>query len=458
MRRIFGGLATVAVALSIFGAATASASKGKTTYTVCKHGCKYKKIQKAVDAVKKGSKSVVAIKPGTYAEGVEVIGHKYNGLTIKGTGKNPGKVVLNGKHAHVNTGGGTGLAQFGVEGEDVNNLKVLNLHVENYATNGIFIHAADQTDETCHGFKMKNDWASFNKSYGLFAKHCTGGSITDSRAWGHGDSGIYIGETPPQGATKGAKPKWTDIGHNVLYKNVLGYSGTNSKYVDLHDNVVYNNGAGIVPNTLDSEDFQPAATGKVRKNEIFWNNFDYYKPDSPVKSVGGLGGGSINYPTGIGVALFGTTGWKVYDNKIFGNFMWGVAQFSDPSNSAALNQSNQVYDNTMGRGGNDTNRYDLFNDGSGGYNCFSGNHSSTKDVQAGSSQGSLLLYPSTCPNTVAPPVGGGTGNEVGDGVQVGELAAYVYASPPCNQEQQWVVHSHPKYKNYKPYSTPGDCA
>ena len=180
---------------------------------------------------------------------------------------------------------------------------------------------------------MVKDRASFNGSYGLFAKHCTGGKITDAKAWGHGDSGIYIGETPPQ-----KNPKWTDISNNKVYENVLGYSGTNSKYVDIHDNWFYNNGAGVVPNTLESELFQPNADGKIRNNKIFWNNFNYFLPKSPVKTVsGGLGTigdppRTINYPTGIGVVLFGSDSWLVKDNDIFGNFMWGAASFSDGLN------------------------------------------------------------------------------------------------------------------------------
>ena len=35
-------------------------------------------------------------------------------------------------------------------------------------------------------------------------------------------------------------------------------------------------------------------------------------------------------PDGIGVILFGSDGWKVQNNQIFGNFMWGAALFSDP--------------------------------------------------------------------------------------------------------------------------------
>ncbi len=211
----------------------------------------------------------------------------------------------------------------------------------NYATNGFFVRDSDPANNdpkiNCKDFLFKNLIASFNRSYGLYAFGCEGGRITKSVGYGHGDSAIYIGGTPFQNKN----PDWTKIDHNEMYENVLGYSGTNSKYVNLVDNNVYNNGAGIVPNTLDSEPFEPAATGKIHNNNIFWNNFNYYLPDSPVKTVSGglgtvdLGGGNVvtlNYPTGIGVILFGVDGWKVYDNQIFGNFKYGSAAFSDPFN------------------------------------------------------------------------------------------------------------------------------
>ena len=61
---------------------------------------------------------------------------------------------------------------------------------------------------------------------------------------------------------------------------MLGYSGTNSKYVKITQSNFYNNGAGIVPNTLDSERFEPTATGIIENNNIFWNNFNYFLPNS----------------------------------------------------------------------------------------------------------------------------------------------------------------------------------
>jgi hypothetical protein len=438
------GIAAALLALVAAVWAAPASAKGRDVFKVCKHGCKYDSIQKAVDKVKKGKKSKVKVMPGKYHEGVIFGGHKYDKLIITGT-KSPKKTILDGKNARIQGQP----AQNGIDAVNVDGLKIKRLWARNYPTNGLFVHA-DPGDH-CHGFAMDRDWASFNGSYGLFAKHCTGGKITNSKGWGHGDSAIYIGETPPQ-----KNPKWTDISNNKAYLNVLGYSGTNSKYVDIHDNLFYNNGAGVVPNTLDSELFQPNADGKIRNNKIFWNNFNYFLPKSPVKTVSGglgmIGDRTINYPTGVGVILFGSDGWLVKDNDIFGNFFWGVAAFSDPFNDAALNENNRITGNTMGRGGTDTNRFDFFNDGSGKGNCFAGNSSSSFDVTPDAEHPQSFLYPG-CPA----PASAGTGTNQGDGDpgkgQVGELASYVLSDPPCSQEDSWARHKHPKYKGITPIDT-----
>jgi hypothetical protein len=442
-------LGIAVAALALFGAvfAAPAMAKGKDVFTVCKHGCRYHTIQSAVNHVKNGRKSIVRVKPGKYHEGVQVYGHKYDGLLIQGTAKSPRKAVLDGDNARIQGQP----AQNGIDGLNVDNLKVKRLWTRDYPANGIFIHA--DPGNHCHGFVMDKDLASFNRSYGLFAKHCTGGRITHSKGWGHGDSAIYIGETPPQ-----KNPHWTDISHDKAYLNVLGYSGTNSKYVDIHDSMFFNNGAGIVPNTLDSELFQPNADGKIHDNDILWNNFNYFLPKSPVKTVSGglgqIGDRTINYPTGVGVILFGSDGWVVKDNRIFGNFMWGAASFSNALDDTgmALNQNNRVVKNQFGRNGTDTNRFDIYNDGSGKGNCFAGNHSSTFDLTPDHENPFRFIYPS-CPA----PASAGTGTVMGDGSlssgQVGELAGYVLSDPPCSQEDSWVEHSHPAFRGITPIDT-----
>ena len=441
MKPKFLAVAAAATALAAF----ASPAQAKPqTFKVCQHGCKYRTIQSAVNA--SGKNDTIKVKPGTYREGVIVHGHKHDGLSIIGTGKQPGAVTLQGKNTHTKNG----LAQNGIEASRVNDFSAQRMKATNYVANGFFFH-------DCKGYLMKDLVASYNRSYGMFAFDCIGGRMTQSVGFGQGDSAYYVGATPFQ-----KKPKWTQLDHLDGHSNVLGFSGTNSKYVNIHDSAFYNNGLGLAPNTLDTEPFEPNGHGIIQHNLIFWNDFNYFLPNSPVKTVsaglGQIGNLTVNYPTGVGVALFGSDGWKVKENKIFGNFKWGVAAFSDPFNEGddAISRNNQMLNNQMGRNGTDTNGVDFFVDGTGSGNCFSGNNSSTFDPS--SSTPNSNLYPS-CP-APAPPASG-TGTSTGDSEQqFGDLATYVTASPPEKQQCSWIQHTHPVFKQYNPLRvTPGpDCS
>ncbi|MFN8161518.1 MAG: hypothetical protein U0R52_10820 [Solirubrobacterales bacterium] len=452
-------VAAAALLVPAFASGTASAkSKGKVL-TVCKHGCKYRTIQAAVDASGRGA--TVRVKPGKYVEGVQVSGSRHDGLKIIGTGRKPGAVVLDGKNAKLRDGS---LANNGVEGIGVDRLTVANMKVMRYAANGVYTHGSSDNKATaCHGYTMRNMVAAFNRSYGLFAFNCIGGRMTDSVGYGQGDSAYYVGGTPFQ-----SKPKWTSLDHLTGFRNVLGFSGTNSKYVNIHDNDFFNNGAGIVPNTLDSEPYEPTTGGVIQDNNIFWNNFNYYLPASNVKTVSGglgtVGTLELNYPIGAGVIVFGGDGWTVKNNRIFGNYQWGAAAFSDPFNTGddATSRNNRFIDNKMGRNGTDKNGTavygaDFWVDGSGSGNCFSGNGAAAT-FDPSSVNTLAFLYPS-CPA----PGSSGTGTSIGDtDQQFGDLINYVGsdntnpADGPEQMECGWTQHSHPAFKGYKPLKiTPG---
>src|SRR5262245_13126985 len=113
MGRMFGFVSTAVAIGCAFFAASAVAKK----LEVCDHGCKYRTVQSAVNAVKKGEGTTVKVKGGTYKEGVRVVGHKYDGLKIVGNPNAPNSVVMNGKNAKVHVPGqGTQLAQNAIEG------------------------------------------------------------------------------------------------------------------------------------------------------------------------------------------------------------------------------------------------------------------------------------------------------------------------------------------------------
>ncbi len=471
-RRLIVRIATALLAVAMLAVpASAVAGKNKNknkTLTVCEHGCKYNKIQKAVKKAGKDSKvETIKVKPGKYVEGVVVDGSDFNGLTITGTGKTPKKTILEGKNAQLP--GGLGIANNGIEIDDAKNVTIENMWVRNFATNGVFWRDTDTSDNknTCKNPVGKNMAVSFNRSYGLFTFGCVGGAFIKSEGWGHGDSPYYVGATPFQD-----NPVQTVLNKVEAYENVLGYSGTNSKYMVIKNSNFYNNGIGVVPNTLDSEPFEPTGDSVLKNNNIFWNNFNYFLPNSRVQTVSNglgtlppeLGGGTLQYPTGVGVALFGSNGWTVKDNNIFGNFKWGVAMFSDPFNDGldAESQNNQVLNNEMGRGGTDVNQFDFWNDGSGGNNCYSGNSSSTKSPSSGAiPPGATLeqLYPECPVPDGVQPNNGASGTSDGEINMVLELVGYSSTAPPENQQCSWDEHSHPPFQDFEPLEvTPGpDC-
>ena len=405
--------------------AQATAATGAETLTVCKHGCVYTTIQSAVDHSGRGA--TIDVAPGRYVEGVVVSGHAHDGLRIIGTGKTPAAVLLEGRNAH----GPGGAAQNGVEGDNVDHLVLENMKAEHYAANGFFING-------CHGYLMKNLIAAFNRAYGLYVFSCVGGRMTQSVGYGHGDSAFYVGGTPPQ-----KHPQTTTLDHLLAYRNVFGFSGSNAKYMVIRDSEFYDNGAGLIPNTWRFEPFQPASDGVIEHNLIYWNNFDYFRPGSPVRTDNlGVKGQGLNFPVGAGVVLFGVRRWTVKSNSIFGNFLWGAAAFSDPTNDTgkAINDGNRFADNTMGAAVHDANGTDFFNDGSGSGTCFTANGVVT-EAASGTDR---HLYPK-CPSTA------GSGTVTGDANQARTLRAIAGAKPPTNQERFWHVHPHPARKGRKPY-------
>jgi parallel beta-helix repeat protein len=481
--------------LALTGLAAPALAKGgkkpaEKVFEVCKHGCKYRTIQKAVNAAgsfkfKKANaktKVVVAVKPGKYVESVVVDGtakkKSFDGLTIEGTKKNRKKTVLEGKNAK----GELGAAQNGIEAIDVDGLVMKNLWARNYQSNGFFVHADVKSGQRCDGYTMDNLLASDNRSYGLFAKGCLGGKMVNSAGYHHGDSAFYVGETPcdskswtnhgvaPPPKPCQRKPKWTLLKNDRSYENVLGYSGTNSKYVKIVESAFYNNGAGIVPNTLDSEGFEPNGWNVFERNDVFWNNYNYFLSQSKFHTVsGGLGqlaGATVNYPTGVGIVLYGGANNVVRDNNVFGNYKWGISSFSGPGEvfvanvgDDAKNINNQIVENTMGREGADPNgEYDFWNDATGGGNCWGGNSPAATFAPGNGSTPLSTIYPA-CPqaevlNDQAKSLNITAGLQInlGDESDPKTILGYAGSTPPQNQQCTWVrrVAAHPPFEKFKP--------
>ncbi len=483
-RRFAASIPIVALVVSAGLALTCQAK----VFRVCKDGCRFGTIQAAVDAAgvfkreagARDARAVVRIEPGRYAEGVFVDGRRertrFDGLTIEGATKDPREVVLDGRGAT----GELGAAQNGIEVADVDRLVLRNMWARGYASNGFFIHAWAQRGQSCDGYTMDNLLASANRSYGLFAKGCRGGRMTDSAGWRQGDTAFYIGETPCDAVRWSnhgsaprpcqAKPRWTLIKNVKSHENVLGYSGTNAKYVKIVDSAFYNNGTGIAPNTLDGEQYEPNGWSAFERNDVFWNNYNHFLERSAFESVvyglGDLAGTRIYHPTGVGILLYGSDGTVVRDNSVFGNYKWGIASFSGPEDrykenlgDDAKNVNNRALGNSMGRDGTDPNgEFDFWNDGTGGGNCWSRNTPGSSFAPGSGKVPLDELYPA-CPQpaVLADQVkslnlAAGLQVNLGDEGNPATILGYTGVRPPQDQQCSWVrrVSTHPPFKGYRP--------
>jgi hypothetical protein len=144
-------------------------------------------------------------------------------------------------------------------------------------------------------------------------------------------------------------------------KNYLGYSGTNATGVVIRKSRFIQNGAGVVPNTLPTEDLAPNRGTVIFNNVIRNNNYETIPAAGFSETVG--------IPFGTGVWLPGVYNHVVRRNRISNHKRYGVliTPSIDPSALAPMN--NRVWNNMV----KDSGIYDLAWDGSGANNCFGNN-------------------------------------------------------------------------------------
>ncbi len=434
-------IAVVALALVVPAAAQAgnyppagNPGKGKNkrsakakTFTVCKQKrCKYRTINRAVAKASGGD--LIRVRKGTYREGVKVTGSRYDGLRIVGDTRKPGRVVIDNKRLK------GAAAQNSVLVNSADRVTVSGLKVRNYKGNGVFFVNVD-------GYTASDLIAAGPGVYGVYAFNSKGGTIKDSVAYEHNDAGFYIGQTPKQ-----AKPKRSIVTNVKAYRNVLGFSGTNMRYVTIKNSQWFNNGTGIVPSSLKSERFPPPQENVISGNEVFWNNYNYYagaKFRIPRTGPAGLAG----YPLGVGILLFGGQGHTVERNKIYGNWLVGygaieqltlLGEKSPALKEAAVLRRNVVRNNDFGLGGRDLNGRDMFYDGTGTQNCFSGNTLRSPNLPL--DNGTFAACPAPAANTR---------NAAAQGEAIGWIAG-VSAKDPNSFEKYWVRHPHAARKGIKP--------
>ena len=446
------------------------------SFEACRHGCRFRTIQKAVDAAgtyayRHPGKVKVRIRPGRYAEGVVLDGseprRRFDGMTIEGTRPDRRRTILEG--------GRLGAAEAGIEAVDVSGLVLRNMWARNFTAAGFLVTGGDRVGGQCTGYAMENLLASGNRSFGLAARNCTGGKMIDSAAYRQGSAGFSVAETPCSGgwspysgAPCQARPRWTLLQGDASYENALGFGGTNSKYVRVIENAFYDDGAGIVVASVANAGYEPNAWNMIERNFVFWDNYDYFLSASAfeptLEALGETNGRVLRYPIGVGIALYGGDGDIVRGNSVFGNYKWGIASFSAPGASTSVeeggfgkNVDNEVVENSMGRAGADPNgEYDFFNDATGGGNCWGANGPGATFALGNGKASPGAIYP-VCPQSKVD-YGSVRSLNLEAGLQVPTSESrssrtsigYLGTSPPQNQQCSWVrrVSAHPRFQTF----------
>ena len=241
-------------------------------------------IQAAVDAA--GPNAVIHLEPGLYAEAVTVTapGVKIVGLTDQaGNGPiitNPGGAA-NG--ITVRTG--------------ANDFALVGVTVRGFGRNGVLLSAID-------GFLLSRVTAQDNGAYGLFPVRSANGVIEHSVASGHGDAGLYVGQS-----------RAVTMRRNVVFGNVVGIEASNSSDIKLLANDAHDNSNGILVVLLPGRLITTASDILVSGNTVTGNNRpNFAAPGDLVAAV----------PAGTGILIVGADRVRAEANHVTGHEFIGL--------------------------------------------------------------------------------------------------------------------------------------
>jgi plastocyanin len=288
-------------------------------------------IQAAVDIAQPGG--LVLIAPGVYREAV-VVTTPF--LTIRGLDRN--LVILDGDFRLDNA----------IQVIEADGVAIENMTARHYLLNGFLWSSV-------LGYRGSYLTAYDDGDYGVFAYDSQYGQFDHSYASGHPDSGFYIGQCDPCHAV---------VTNVVAEHNALGFSGTNaSGDLSIVDSEWAHNMAGILPNTLDSEELAPQHDVLIAGNLVH-DNADLSAPAKP-----------LQYPAfGIGIGITGGIGNLVTGNVVTGQARFGIAVFPMLDRTFWPTSDNVVRDNRVSGSG----IADLVLSGpAAGGDCFDGNTYST---------------------------------------------------------------------------------
>ena len=306
-------------------------------------------IQAALDAA--GPGAVIHLSPGVYAEEVTIT---HPGVKLVG------RTDPEGNEAIIENPGGV---RNGISVR-ANDFALVDVTVRNFDGNGVLLIDVD-------GFLLSRVTARDNGAYGLFPVRSRNGVIEHSIASGHGDAGLYVGQS--QGVV---------MRRNVVHGNVVGIEASNSSDIKLLANEAYDNTNGILVVLLPGRQITTASDILVAGNRAYDNNRPNFADPGDLVAV---------LPPGTGILLVGADRVTAEGNVVTGNVFIGLGVGSTNVLAALSGAPGQpfpdiepdpdlvqVRDNIVtGNGSFSPVPFlppaDLLWDGSGTQNCWSGN-------------------------------------------------------------------------------------
>jgi hypothetical protein len=327
-RRLLGVVVALAVAASAWLVAPRAGAEPQIVRVGPERGITT--IQGGVDAARPGD--LILVDPGVY-DGDVVIPTDKPGITIRGLHRH--ETILDG-----------GFEQRTAITALADGVTMENMTARNFQANGFYWRSVrDYEGRYLTTYRVG--------MYGIYAFDSVGGIFEKSLASGSGDAAFYIGQCRPCDAV---------IDDVIGEWSALGYSGTNAGgNLTLRNSIWRDNGAGIMPNSLDSQRDPPQRGGTNIVGNLVERNGNADTPGF------GIAGAVIGH--GVGVA--GGSDNVIQGNVIRDNTDYGVVIFPIPGGSMVyLPNDNTVIDNELSGNG----EADLaLSVGTGTGNCFSRN-------------------------------------------------------------------------------------
>jgi parallel beta-helix repeat protein len=179
-----------------------------------------------------------------------------------------------------------------------------NVTVRNFDENGVFL-------EYVRDFLIAKTTTIDNGEYGVYPVHSSHGIVYQCDAYGHADSGIYIGQS---------KRVW--LLDNLATGNVIGIEIENCAYVVAAHNTARENTAGIMAILLPPNDHVTVTYADdiyLLRNRVSDNNLENFAHPTELAAF---------VPQGSGILVVGQKNSSVTDNVVTGNDFAGIATAS----------------------------------------------------------------------------------------------------------------------------------